>query len=410
MSPPRVALFVETSRAYGRSVLQGVWQYVKEHDRWSILFRPRGLEEPTPAWMASWSGDGIIAHVNNTRTARLLQKSAARCVDVLGDVEGFGFPFIGTDNARIAHMATEHLLYTGLRNFAVCGLRKGQRPRLDDRCEAFEALIHEAGHPCHVYRPRGGGRYGPSWTQEQKQIAEWLKTLPRPIGIFACNDVRGRELLDACQTAGISVPEQAVVLGVGNDDILCELSEQRLSSIDVNPVRIGYQAADMLCRMMAGERVEPSITVPPRRVIERQSTNVLAVDDQEVAAAIQFIRLHACDAIDVSEVVHRVGLSRRVLERRFRMLLRRSIKAEIVRVRLDRAKELLAETSLSATTIAKRCGFSTPAYFMDHFHQRVGVTPIRFREVNRMNWTSGQASKDDDQAYPTEEHPAYEGS
>ncbi|MBA2115567.1 AraC family transcriptional regulator [Bremerella alba] len=381
---PRVALFVETSRAYGRGVLKGIWQHVQEHDKWSILFRPRGLEEPTPAWMAFWRGDGIIAHVTNRKTAVLLRRSAAPCVDVLGDIDECEFPFVGGDQNLIAEMASHHLIDLGLQNFAICGLRRGSRPRLDERCDSFQEHMDAAGFQCHVFQPRGGGSMGPSWASEQKQIVEWIRTLPKPVGIFACNDTRGREVLDACETAGISVPEQVAVIGVGNDDLLCELSDQRLTSIDVNPIRVGYHAAELLCRMMEGRSIPQVIRIAPRRVIERQSTDMLAVEDPNVANAVQFIRLHACDAIDVNDVVKTVGLGRRVLERRFRSMLGRSLKSEIVRVRLSRAKELLVETSLSATAIADRCGFSSPAYFMDHFHQRVGVTPIDFREANRL--------------------------
>ncbi|WP_145284298.1 XylR family transcriptional regulator [Rosistilla oblonga] len=380
---PRVALFVETSRAYGRGVLKGIWQHVQAHDRWSILFRPRGLEEPTPAWMASWQGDGIIAHVTSLRTAAVLKRSAAPCVDVLGDIPNTGFPVVKTDCLRIAELAFGHLAGLGLKNIGICGMRRGHRPRLDERCDAFQSLAEDAGYDVNIFQPRGGGQYGPSWAKEQKQLVDWVRSLPKPIGIFACNDIRGRETLDACATADIPVPERVAVIGVGNDELLCELSDQRLTSVDVNPIRVGYQAADLLSRMMQGQNVPAKFNVSPRRVVERQSTDMLAVEDPEVADAVKYIRLHACDAIDVNDVVQEVAVGRRVLERRFRDLLGRSLKSEIVRVRLARARELLIETSLSATTISYRCGFSSPAYFMDHFHKKVGVTTKEFRESAR---------------------------
>ncbi|MFI4875446.1 MAG: substrate-binding domain-containing protein [Blastopirellula sp. JB062] len=380
---PRVALFVETSRAYGRGVLKGIWQHVQEHDRWSILFRPRGLEEPTPSWMASWRGDGIIAHVTNRQVAAVLKKSSAPCVDVLGDMEGMGFPIVRTDHQRIAQMAFDHLTNLGLRSLAICGLRKGDRPQLDERCLTFQALAEKANYRVHTFQPRGGGAFGPSWGKEQKQMVRWIRSLQKPVGVFACNDTRGREVLDACETAEISVPEEVAVIGVGNDDLLCELSDQRLTSVDVNPVRVGYQAAELLCQMMAGRQVRRCHDVGPRRVIERQSTDMYAVEDPQVARAVKFIRLRACEAIDVGDVADEVARGRRVLERRFREMLGRSIKSEIVRVRLSRAKELLLETALSATAISYRCGFSSPAYFMDHFHKKVGLTANDFRNSAR---------------------------
>lgn len=384
-SKPRVALFVETSRAYGRGIVRGIWQYIQEHERWSILFRPHGFGEPAPTWAAAWDGDGMIAYVTDRKTARLLRRSSVPCLDLLGDVANSGFPFIGPDNEAITEMAVGHLMDRGFRHFAVCGLHRGKRPQLDARCDAFRGRIERAGYSCAEFRPRGGGRSGPSWEREQEQIVRWIRGLPRPVGLFACNDTRGREVLDACQMAGVPVPEQVAVLGAGNDDLLCQLSDQRLSSIDVDPQRIGYQAAAMLNRAMAGRDIPDVTLVPPRRVVTRQSTDVLAVDDPEIAAAIQYIRRHACEPVDVSDVVNHVNLERRVLERRFRALLGRSPKAEIIRARLSRAMELLAETHLSATQIAYRCGFNSPAYFMDLFHRKVGMTPGAFRQTNRVD-------------------------
>lgn len=382
---PRVALFVETSRGYGREIVRGIWQYIQEHRRWSVLFRPHGLGEPAPTWATAWEGDGIIAHVTDRRSAALIRKSSIPCIDVLGDVRESGFPFIGPNNQQIAGLAATHLRDCGFRDFAVCGLRRGRRLKLDERCTAFENRITRDGYTCHVFQPRRGSRHSHSWEREQAEIIDWIEGLPKPIGLFACNDTRGREVLEACQTSGIAVPDDIAVVAAGNDELLCQLSDQQLSSVDVDPRRVGYRAAELLERLMAGRSIEAVTQIAPRRVVTRQSTDVLAIDDAEVAAAIQYIRRHACDSIDVSEVVAHVHLERRVLERRFRALLGRSPKAEIIRVRLAQAQQLLAETTLSSTEIACRCGFNSPAYFMDLFHRRVGMTPRTYRQANRTN-------------------------
>jgi len=378
----RVALLVETSRAYGRGILHGAWQYIQEHETWSILYRPFGLGQDIPSWVSAWDGDGIIAYVDSKVAARTLIRSSVPTVDLLGDVVTNGIiPLICPDNQQIAHMAVDYFLNRGYQSFATCGFRKGLRPLLDQRCISFQAQSEQIGVQCALFSPRGGTKEGPSWEREQIQIAKWIQSLPKPLGLFACNDTRGREVLSACQTHGIAVPEEVAVLGVGNDDILCQLSDEKLSSIDVDPKRVGYQAASILHRLMQGATVPEVTLIPPQQVVSRHSTDALAVSDPEITIAIQYIRQHACDQIQVDDVVNQVNLERRVLERRFRKLLGRSPKAEIIRLQLVRACELLTDTTLSNTEIAYRCGFNSAAYFMDLFHRKVGRTPGEFRQV-----------------------------
>ncbi|WP_237228795.1 XylR family transcriptional regulator [Rubinisphaera sp. JC750] len=378
----RVALLVETSRSYGREVLRGLWRYVQEHETWSLLYRPHGFGHTPPSWITNWDGDGIIAQVDCEKTAQLLTRSGVPTVDVLGDVVTTDFPMVICSSEDTAEMAVAYFRNRGFESFATCGLRRGLRPRLDARCDAFVAEVERAGFTCERFSPRGGGPEGPSWEREQLQIGRWIASLPKPLALLACNDTRGREALYACQSQGISVPEEVAILGVGNDELICELSEERLSSIDVNPQQIGYLAADMLARLMRGEAVPSVTTNPPARVVSRRSSDALAVQDLEVTRAIQFIRTHACRQIQVDDVVGEVNLERRVLERRFRKLLGRSPKAEIIRVQLSRAAELLLETTLTNTEIAYRCGFNNPSYFMDLFHRKMGQTPGEYRGLS----------------------------
>ena len=380
----RVALLVETSRGYGRGILHGVWQYIQEHETWSILYRPCGFGQVAPSWISSWDGDGIIAFIDTAKTARLLKQSGVPTVDLLGEVVPKPqVPFVAPDNQLVAGMAVQYFLDRGYQSFAACGFRTGLRPMLDQRCLNFQQQIRETGAECPVFMPRGGGKEGPSWEREQEQIAHWLQSLPKPLALFTCNDTRGREVLNACQSHNIPVPEEVAVLGVGNDDILCQLSDERLSSIDVDPQRVGYQAAALLDTLMHKKHVSDLTMIPPRRVVSRHSTDSLAVTDPELATAIQYIRRYACQQIQVEDVVKQVNLERRVLERRFRNLLGRSPKAEIIRLQLVRARELLAETSLSNTEIAYRCGFNSAAYFMDLFRRKVGQTPGDFRQASQ---------------------------
>nr|WP_197439575.1 DNA-binding transcriptional regulator [Calycomorphotria hydatis] len=345
------------------------------------MFRPHGFGHATPSWIADWNGDGIIALIDCKKTASLLIQSSVPAIDILGDVVTDQIPIVIPDNDEIAKLAFEYFQNQGFKSFAVCGFRLGQRAQLDQRCDSFKRLVETAGLSCAHFSSIGGSRKKVAWESEQEQIASWIDSLPKPLGLLACNDTRGREVLAACQLRGISVPEEVAVLGVGNDELLCRLSDGRLSSIDVNPLQTGYQAAGQLDRLMQGIEIPKLTRIAPLRVVSRCSTDTLAVNDPELSRALQFIRRYACDRIQVIDVVEEVNVERRVLERRFQKHLGHSPKAEIIRIQLAKASELLAETSLTNTEVAYRCGFNNASYFMDLFHRKIGKTPGEFRRL-----------------------------
>ena len=240
------------------------------------------------------------------------------------------------------------------------------------------AEVSHAGFKHVVYEsPRAGLKV---WKQDQTQLVEWLRSLPKPVGIFATNDLRGQHVLDACGRDNVAVPEQAAVIGVDNDELLCGLCNPPLSSVIPNPERIGYEAASWLDRLMQGETTAVmEVEVPPKGVAVRQSSDVFAVSDPTVAAALRFIRERACYGVTVQEVLGHLAVSRSWLERSFRKLLNRSPQAEIRNVQLKRCKELLRTTTLSLEKIAQLTGFEHPEYMNVVFKREVGETPGRFR-------------------------------
>lgn len=208
----------------------------------------------------------------------------------------------------------------------------------------------------------------------------WIKRLPKPVGVMACNDMRGQQVLNTCRALGVAVPDEVAVIGVDNDEVLCTLSDPPLSSVVPDTERIGYETATLLDRMMRGGRgPDGQIFIKPKAIITRRSTEVLAVEDRQIAAATRFIREHACEGIDVSDVLRVVPMSRSTLDRRFFALMNCSPKDEILRVRLNRAKQLLAETNLSLPLIAEKLGLEHAEYLSRIFKKRVGLTPSEFR-------------------------------
>jgi LacI family transcriptional regulator len=382
---PHIALLIETSREYGRGLLRGVARFHQEHGPWSIYFEPHGLNERPPSWLKNWRGDGILARIDDRRMADVILATKLPAVDVRGALEDLPIPFVGLDNRPIARLGFEHLEQCGFQHFALCGTPRGENPNQDRRCDMFVEQVEAAGKKCNVYLGGRRRRGTISWEQEQQQIARWLKGLRKPVGVMTCHDDRGHQTLDACRRAGLRIPDDVAVIGVDNDSHLCNMCTPPLTSIDVNPSRVGYEAAALLSRLMHGATrpAKPVLLGPPRGVVPRQSTDVLSIDDDDVAAALRYVREHATDGIFVGDVITQAKRSPSTLERRFKYVLGHTIKAEITRVRLDRAKLLLQETDLAISNVSARAGFSEPKYFCEVFRKSEGVTAGNYRKKFR---------------------------
>ena len=377
---PKVALLIETSNAYARGLLHGIQAYIREHGPWSVYLAEHGRGDEPPPWLAGWDGHGVIARIENEAIARALEPLRIPVVDMSAGRLLPGLPWCETDDAEIARIAAEHLLERGFRNFAFCGDDRFHWS--DARRDVFRKIVENAGHSVSLYSPLLGADADSD--SETDAIGEWLKNLPRPLAVFACYDPRGRQVLDACRRLGIAVPDEISVLGVDNDELLCALAHPPLSSVTPNTLRTGYEAAAILDRMMSGKPVGPEAhLIPPVGVAVRQSTDVLAVEDKNVARAVRYIREHACEGIHVEDVVKDSGLSRRLLETRFKKLLARSPHEEITRVQLLRVKELLSETDLPLVEIADRTGFRYVEYLSAVFKSKTGLPPGAFRNEHR---------------------------
>lgn len=377
---PHVALLIEASHGYGRALLTGINQWLRECGSWSIYFRPQGLEAPPPKWLKEWHGDGILVRVEDKAMAEAVFLSGIPAVNLRLGFPEFPLPIIGMDNLALGGMAFEHLLNCGFDHFAFCGCPWSIYPWLDERMTSFQEAVVNSGRECHLFRSKA--RRKPSWEYEEDELAEWVSQLPRPVGVMSCTDDRGLELLEACRRADVLVPEEAAVIGVDNDQFVCMLSNPPMSSISPNAERIGYEAASLLNRMMNGEPPPKlPLLLPPGGVVARESTDILTTDDREIAKAIRLIREHACEGLNVHTLTRVTGLSYKNLERRIRAVLKRSPKEEILRVRIETARKLLLETSLPASAISNRCGFAEPKYFCHVFRQHVGMPPGAFRRT-----------------------------
>jgi len=377
---PHVVLLIETASVHARHILSGVARYLNEHRPWSLfVLEYSGLDESLPRWLRDWRGDGLICRFHLTpRAVERLRSLQVPAVNLDDFPSNPWLPLICSDDMTIGRLAAEHLRQRCFRHFAFCGFTELEWSR--KRREGFRRALNRGEFFTGAYESAWGGWRSRSWEREQEDIEHWLRSLPKPVGVLACNDGRGRQIVDACQRANLAVPEDVAVIGVDDDALLCELCNPPLSSVMPDSERIGYEAAALLDHLMSGSR--PSLRqwlIPPLGVRTRQSTDVLAIEDPDLTAAVRYIREHACQGISVQDILDQVSLSRTLLERKFRKYLGHSPQAEIRAVQLRRVQQLLAETHLRLERIAELAGYKYAEYMSVAFKRATGQTPGRYR-------------------------------
>lgn len=385
MDLPRVALLVETSLGYGRRFLRGVIRYARLQGAWGLYINPADLRQLLPR-MEEWGGTGIIARLETPEVERAVLATGLPTIalDLTARQLRAGSPTatmheVRPDSHAAGRLAAEHLLERGLRSFAFVGLSR-EFPWSFERGRGFAERVAAAGLPCAEFLqpPRAVDR---RWGRDQAILAAWLASLPRPVGVLACDDDRARRVCEACRSVGLVVPDDAAVVGVDNDDLLCELADPPLTSVALDSERGGWEAAALLDRLMRGEKVTSQrIIVPAVGVVVRRSTDLMAVDDAIVCRALRFIADRAALPIGVADVVAAAACGRRSLELRFRATIGRSIVAEIQRARVERTRRLLTESDLSIERIATASGFSSSGYLIRVFKRDTGLTPGAYRE------------------------------
>lgn len=375
----RVALLIESSNAYGRGLLAGIYDHSSVSEHWVTFLPEHGRGAPPLESLRAWRGDGIIARIENDTIAAVVRKLGLPTIDTSAARLLPELPYVETDDVAIARLAADHLCEIGFRHFAFCGDRRFRWS--ENRRLAFAAELASRKYELDVFEIPASARPG-SHTAENERLGRWLKTLPQPVAVFACYDVLARRVIEACHDLAISVPDQIAVLGVDDDELLCRLTTPPLSSIQPDARGAGRLAAEYLDRLLAGQPVSPEHLLPPRGVAVRQSTDVVSVADPVVAAAARFIRMNISRGIKVEDVARAGHVSRRKLEQRFVRALARTPHEEIVRTQWRLVEDLLQHTELKLVAIARRCGFKHPEYMTAAFTKRYGCSPTEWRRMN----------------------------
>ncbi len=375
---PKVALLIETSSSYGRGLLRGIARYAREHGPWSFFLEPGGQEEVPPP-LRDWDVDGVITLFRTRKQARRLLATRIPVVDLDFTIPGLVPWGVCNDERGVARVAAEHLLSRGLRHFGYVGwaaVEDGISLWEAQRKAAFVETIEAAGFASALYEwPRR------AWGSDQKRLARWLTSLPRPAGVLASNDQRARHVLEAARLAGLRIPDDLAVIGVDNDETLCELSTPSISSVALDTDTIGYVGAAALQRLMKGRRPSrTTVLVPPLGVVARRSSDLLAMADPAVVAAVRYIDANLSRPIRISDVLRATQLSRKTLEVRFRRSLGRTPHEELHRRRIDKAKSLLRQTDWPLKQIARATGFTYVEHLHLMFRKAAGMTPTAFRD------------------------------
>ena len=375
----KILLLVESIAHYGRSIIKGIDRYAAQND-WEITYEPRGLEDPLPRWLESWDGDGVISRLGNVNSAKRLQQTGLPIVQLAGNQTSVKVDVL-VHEQLLAKMAADHLLGYGYQQFAYYSY--GTSWWSFDRGHVFAEEMRKRGYECSCFRSISGSKnaFAPKWSlDERKRLQKWLLHLPKPVAIFTARDTHAQEVLLVCRQHDLSVPNEVAVLGIDDDPWFCHYLVPTLSSIDINGFQIGWEAAVLLDNLLKGRpRPAQPITVPPLHVSIRQSTDAVAVSDPDFAAALRFLRQSDTLCTSVAGLVQEVGLSQKTLERRFQQYLGSTPEQEIMRIRIERSKILLRETSFSVESIGLKTGFSSQGHFIETFKRRVGMTPSRYR-------------------------------
>ncbi len=380
----KIGLVLELGRAYGRRLCEGVASEALKRG-WELV-----ALTPDDVLRGKVDVDAFIARVCDRRTENALKELGKPVVDVYAGVNGADFPSVDADHAAVGVLAAEHFLEHRFSTFAYCGYDGAAFS--DIRRDAFVERLARDNLSCICYRTPAAActdftskilrnerlRMGP----DKRQMMDWVLGLPKPVAVFCSHDLRAYQLAQTCRMAGISVPREVAILGVDDDVIVCSFSSPMLSSIDPDAFEIGRKAAELLSEMLRSPSDRPRrLTVEPKGVVMRLSTEVYPLDPPWLSDALVFISKNVGRNLTSADVGRHLGLSHTPIDRAFREVMGTSVQKEISRVRLSRAAELLATTSLSIGEVARSVGFSSIEYFCSCFRTRFGQTPSRFRDA-----------------------------
>jgi LacI family transcriptional regulator len=379
-----------------RAIIRGISNYVRLHADWHLRVTNESLDKLIPI-LRRTGVDGAFLSPSSKADEELILDSGIPCVLTHVTEPQKVLPYFTANNRLLGIMGAEHFIEKGFTNFAFFSL-SNHLFWSQERLEGFRERVEATGNFVHVFDPLAASSYAKaaakgiplpwppsSWTENAEHLHHWMRSLPKPIGVMATDDGMGYDIIEASEEANIRVPEELAVLGTYNDLTLCLVSNPPLSSIAVDMEQNGYNAAVLLHKIITGEEKMKGqrLANEPTHIVTRQSTDILAVDDPDLAAALHFIRTNFNRPIRVADVVNQTSTSRRGLEIKFRDHIKHSITDEITRVKVDQITRMLLESDMSMDKIADCLAFGSAARMRETFRKSKGVNPLVFRRDHR---------------------------
>jgi LacI family transcriptional regulator len=374
----RVVITFPQHPAFLKRMVDGILDYAREGGRWSVAWMPE-FQAASLDWLRHWPGDGAFVFIASEKDASVARSLNIPVVNFAALAQVHGLPTVMVDHRAVGRLAAEHLLARHFQQFGFYGSL--DKPFSELRRDGFRKTIQQAGGNCHMLEvPRETDARG-RWTDQPAAIERWVRLLPRPVGIMACNDPRAGMVLDACLAVGLRVPGEAAIIGADNDPVICAAAAVPLSSVARRDREVGCQAAQLLDRLMSGSAPPVSpILVPPEGVVQRRSTESYAVADPQVQTALTYLGEHLGEPFGVERLLAETGLSRRPFEIRFKRVLGKTPHEFILAQRVERARQMLAEPGgHNFTTIVAACGFTEPRHLRAAFQRVTGQSPAEYR-------------------------------
>jgi LacI family transcriptional regulator len=380
--PRVVGIVIEASASFSRGVLQGVARWMDEHEGWTVAIDDRDRGDPIPEWLLRWQGHGLISGLEESALPRPWRTRRRPVVHVRRRMPATPLPGAYPDDEAAVRLGIAHLAERGLRRLVFC---PGAGANLPELCDATVRDAAALGCSLDVVEPRrtatrnGGGR-----NEDCGAVARWMASLPKPLGVIAMSDVRAVQIIEACRHAGLAVPDDVAIVGIGDDEVLCGLVTPGLTSVTHDRARIGREAAGMLDEAMrTGRPSSRVIAVPPAGIAVRRSSDVLAIDDADIRKALRLIQVRGCTELSAAEVATEVQVPRRLLDRKFQRVLGRTIHDELQRAKVAEAKRLLVETDDKLLVISVRAGFAHAPQLCNVFKSVIGMSPMEYRRAVR---------------------------
>ena len=371
----------------------GITQYIRSTGRMQLIAWPDNSTESL-YFLKKLGCKGVIASIPTYAKAKELADTGIPVIAYATLQDMHEIPYISTNSEEVAKLAFDYLLDKQFDNFGFFGMTDVRWTR--ERLEQFTKLVEGSGRKLHTY---AGDKthtttdllsFAKLWTDTtmkrgQYDLIEWLKNLPKPIAILTSCDIQGCHLSYTVQESGLSVPDDIAILGIDNNEAMCNICIPYLSSIDLNLNKAGYEAAELLDRIISGKE-EPNgqrINIHPKEVKERISTDIFAIDDPDIVKALKYIRQHNCEPMQVDDVAKHVNISKRSLQMKFHQILNTSIHNKIIHAHFLVARNLLLETDLSIDAIAIQSGFHYSSNMRRTFQDITGMLPHKYRQQHR---------------------------